>query len=141
MDPYAVLGLPPAATVAEAEAAYRELAEQFERDRQHAVRPSRRHDARRRLREVEDAINEIRDRAREAARRAAHPPSRAPAAGRVCEVELRSVDGPGLHARWDGRHGAATHRAIEHAHDDERRPVGQVEWGADESVLPGAERT
>src|SRR5438132_7167035 len=70
MDPYAVLGLSPSATVTEAEAAFRHLAEQFERERHHALRPSRRNEAWRRRRAAEDAINEIRDRSREAARRA-----------------------------------------------------------------------
>ena len=55
------------------------------------------------------------------------------------DAELRALDGARLHVRWGGRHAAATLAVLQREHRIDDGPVRQIEWGAYEVVLVGAD--
>ena len=137
MDPFEVLGIPPDASVEDAEAAYAELVAQLDRTRLRAVRSRKRRDATAQQNALDEAIQSI---------RSAQPPdwsrvtiAASPRAAGTYEAELRSVGRPDLHVRWAGTHAAALHRAVEQQHEPDRGPVRQLEWGAYELLLTGTD--
>jgi curved DNA-binding protein CbpA len=166
LDPYDVLGIGREATLDEAKAAYRRLAQLFHPDRLDGLPSAVQAEGVRRMREATDAIRAINARYGRPLRAPGHHrshegtpdggPSRAAdrAAARrspdhqwssdnreakIFDAELESVDGPRLHARWGGQHAAATLAAVETAHRTRAGTVRQVEWGTYEMVLSGSE--
>jgi hypothetical protein len=65
------------------------------------------------------------------------PPTPAPD-GRTYNAQVRALDEGGLHATWPGRHAGGMWTALRQGHTVEG-PIRQVEWGAYEGVLSGAE--
>jgi hypothetical protein len=148
LDPYDVLGIARDATLEEARAAYRRLAQLFHPDRLHDLRPAVQAEGARRMREANEAIREINARSGRPLRAPGHEPrphgrpdraSTKVTDRRIYDVELESVGGPVLHARWGGEHAAATLAALREAHRTHARAVRQVEWGTYEMILTGSE--
>jgi curved DNA-binding protein CbpA len=166
LDPYDVLGIARGATLEEAKAAYRRLAQLFHPDRLEGLPSAVQAEGARRMREANDAIRVVNARYGRPLRAPGHHSSRkgeptgeaTTAADRVAarrppddhwspdnheakifDAELESVDGPRLHARWSGQHAAATLAAVETAHRTRAATVRQVEWGTYEMVLSGSE--
>lgn len=59
------------------------------------------------------------------------------AEARVYYVDMQSVDAPEFHARWEGRHAAATLEALKHGHRLDEGPIKQIEWGTYMALLEG----
>jgi hypothetical protein len=144
-DPYEILGIARDATLAEASAAYRRVAQLFHPDRLGAARQDVRREGERRLREATEAINAIRSRfgrplvvrRRQRDRDPAAPSEAATAReARLYEVDLRERGGS-LHVRWHGQHAAAVLAALRDGHRIDG-PIRQVEWGTYEIELDGA---
>jgi curved DNA-binding protein CbpA len=178
LDPYDVLGIAREATLEEAKAAFRRVAQLFHPDRLVGLPSAVQAEGARRMREATDAIRAINTRYGRPLRAPGHHRSHegAPVDGttraadraaaqespdndwlsddhrspddlwspanhgaKIYDAELESVDGPRLHARWSGRHAAATLKAVQTAHRTKAGAVRQVEWGTYEMVLSGSE--
>ena len=158
-DPYEVLGIARDASLQEAKAAYRRLAMLFHPDRLAGLRPAVRAEGERRLRDATDALREVSSRFGRPLRAPGHAPHTVSAdaaptgatSGAVdihvtqqpdahlYDAELRALDGARLHVRWGGRHAAATLAVLQREHRIDDGPVRQIEWGAYEVVLVGAD--
>jgi DnaJ domain len=149
LDPYDVLGIAREATLEEAKAAYRRLAQLFHPDRLDDLPSAVQAEGTRRMREATDAIRAINARFGRPLRAPGHqrsqdnwsPDNWSPdnSEAKLYDAELESVDGPRFHARWSGQHAAAKLAAVQTAHRTKAATVRQVEWGTYEIVLSGSE--
>jgi hypothetical protein len=152
-DPFDVLGVPRAADVSEARAAFHRLVEIYHPDRFQGRDPDLVAEATRRLEEVIAAWAAIRGRATPAPVPASDEPGsitlddQGPrrdgdgSAGAVFDAEIQAVsgDGPPLHVRWAGDGGEAVLRALIRLHRTGRTAVEQIDWGAFALTLDGAD--
>ena len=149
-DPYEILGIARDATLAEAKAAYRRLAELFHPDRLGGVRDEVRAEGVRRMREANAAIKAVRESFGRPLRATGHEqPAQArrtrlsgpldqvtAAMARDYDVVLRTAGDVSLQVRWSGRHAAATLAALRNGrHVD--GTIHQIEWGSYEVELDG----
>jgi hypothetical protein len=148
-DPYEILGIARDATLAEAKAAYRRLAELFHPDRLETMRDEVRAEGVRRMREANEAMRAVRESFGRPLRATGHgpaapkrkrprPPSDAVTAAmaRDYDVVLRAAGDVTLQVRWGGRHAAATLAALRNGHRIDGI-IHQVEWGSYEVELDG----
>jgi curved DNA-binding protein CbpA len=160
LDPYEVLGIARDATLEEAKAAYRRLAQLFHPDRLQGLQSAVQAEGARRMQEATEAIRAVNARFGRPLRAPGHGPrghgesdrrstkvAERPATrvapgdedAKLYDIELESMDGPHLHVRWGGPCAAATLAAVRSAHRSRAASVRQVEWGSYEMVLSGNE--
>jgi hypothetical protein len=150
-DPHEILGIARDATLAEAKAAYRRLAELFHPDRLGGVREEVRAEGVRRMREANEAMRAVREsfgrplratgHERPAETKGKRPPTGpldqvTEAMARDYDVVLRTAGDVTLQVRWSGRHAAATLAALRNGHRIDGI-IHQVEWGSYEVELDG----